>query len=966
MIEKSLADEVGLKGSPDPLHLRWTGNVSRVEEQSCMVKLEISGKQKKRRFNVVNARTVEELELPVQSINPDELINNFPYLKGLNIDGYDEARPQLLIGLENLYLSTPLKIREGARGQPIATKTRLGWCVYGGASTKPDDFRGVFHVSRMTEDRQLHDLVKQYFLTDSLGVTPLTTELESAEDKRARQILESTTRRVPGGFETGLVWRCNEVHFPNSYPMAVDAYLEKGYARIATKDDLCSDDQDRIWFLPLGVVINPKKPQKLRLIWDAAAQVKGTSFNSMMLKGPDLLTPLTSVQYRFRQRRVAVTGDIREMYHQFKIALRDQKSQVFLHRKDSSEEPVIYVMNVGIFGAACSPCSAQYIKNLNAKEHALEFPNAAEAIINSHYVDDFLNSGDTVEEVIRLAEEVRYVHSQGGFEIRNFMSNCREVLEGLGERNAAKEMTWNSEESNVAESVLGIRWLPQSDELTLSAYMPGTEEGLLDGSVRPTKRQILKTVMSLYDPLGFFATYVIQGKIIIQDLWRANCDWDDLIDDGIFGDWKRWINLLPKLNDVRIPRSYFGDAVPEDCQPLQLHTFVDGSSTAYACVVYICFIYAGQPHCALIGAKAKVAPIKTLSIPRLELQAAILGTRLSQSILENHQLPIHQRFYWTDSSTVLHWINSDSRRYLPYVACRIGEILTSTNPSEWKKVPTMQNVADKATKWGNGPCFDPEDPWYRGPQFLWGPEEFRPEQNWKGTDAAEELRPVLVNRRAKIEPVIDVKRFSRWEKLQRTVAYVLKFGGVMSEDTSLETPINSELLCKAEVKLWKMVQLETFPEELAVLQSRHSTKPSGAVPVSSPLYKLSAFIDEEGLVRMDGRIGAAPNLPIEAKYPVILAPNHPVTFLFVDFYHRRCHHRNQETVVNELRQLVYIPGLRNLVRKVAARCQMFKVYNASLGSPKMGPLPRARLEAFLRPFTYTGLASDSQSWSQTR
>ncbi|XP_065082551.1 uncharacterized protein LOC135704937 [Ochlerotatus camptorhynchus] len=307
-------------------------------------------------------------------------------------------------------------------------------------------------------------------------------------------------------------------------------------------------------------------------------------------------------------------------------------------------------------------------------------------------------------------------------------------------------------------------------------------------------------------------------------------------------------------------------------------------------------------HCNFTRSSMEAA----LHTPALELQATILGTRLAQSILENHQLPIHQRFYWTDSSTVLHWINSDSRRYRPYVACRIGEILTSTNPSEWKKVPTMQNVADKATKWGNGPCFDPEDPWYQGPQFLWGPEEFWPEQNWKRTDAAEELRPVLVNRRVKIEPVIDVKRFSRWEKLQRTVAYVLKFGGVMSEDTSLETPINSVLLCKAEVKLWKMVQLETFPEELAVLQSRHSTKPSGAVPVSN-------------------------------------------------FYHRRCHHRNQETVVNGLRQLVYIPGLRNLIRKVTARCQMCKVYNASLGSPKIGPLPQARLEAILRPFTYTGL-----------
>ncbi|XP_055614144.1 uncharacterized protein LOC129760518 [Uranotaenia lowii] len=940
MIETSLAETLELGGTVDPLHLKWTGNVTRVEQNSRTVDVTISGRGKLKRFTLKNARTVEALELPIQSIDSKSLTEHYHHLRGLPIADYDSARPQILIGLENIYLGTPLKVREGAQGHPTATKTRLGWCVYGGTSIHRN-YHHALNSRAVNEDRALYDLVKEYVMIDNLGVVPNTTSLESQEDRRARTLLESTTRRIPGGFETGLLWKSDEVNLPDSYPMAesrlrclekkiykdknlvdrvknqIAYYLSKGYAHVTTASELSSADPAKVWYLPLGIVTNPKKPEKLRLIWDASARVHNISFNSMMLKGPDLLASLPAVLYRFRSRRVAICGDLKEMFHQIKIKEEDKSAQRFLWRNNTSEKPTIYTMDVATFGSACSPCSAQYIKNLNAGDYKHQFPAAVEAIVYGHYVDDFLDSRDDEEEIIQLIKDVKFVHQQGAFEIRNFSSNSAYVLAQIGDGNVCESKDLNF----ASQSVLGIQWFPESDLFSFTLNLPSLDTSILDGSIRPTKRQILRTVMSLYDPLGMLAAFIIHGKIIIQNLWKLGCMWDEQIDDSNFIYWKRWTEMFCRLGDVCIPRAYFNTAVPENCTPIQLHTFVDASEEAYACSVYFRYYERGVSRCVLVGAKAKVAPVKPLSIPRLELQAAILGIRLADFILRNHQISISKRYFWTDSATVLHWINSDARKYNAYVACRIGEILTSTEITEWKWVPTKDNVADEATKWGHGPCFNADSRWFRGPEFLWDGEESWPEQKWKPANNNEEMRSTCLHHQIASELLVDTTRFSKWERLLRTVAYLFRFG--LPRTTAqpvVNRPLdylNQEFLKKAEIALFRIAQQESFPAEFALFERSRNGKPAGVVPITSPLYKLSAYISEEGVVKMDGRIGAAPNLPIEAKCPIILAKTHPITFLIVDYYHRRYLHQNNETVFNELRQRFYVSGMRRLVRTVA-------------------------------------------------
>lgn len=187
----------------------------------------------------------------------------------------------------------------------------------------------------------------------------------------------------------------------------ISQYQEKGYAHKASEEELASFDPKRTWFLPLNVVTNPRKPNKVRLVWDAAAKVQGQSFNSALLAGPDFLAPLQAVLSSFRQFEVAISADICEMFHQILIRPEDRSAQLFLWRDEPSKPFEVFVMDVATFGSTCSPCAAQFVKNRNAEEYSEQFPLAAEAIIKHHYVDDFLCSVHSEQEAVELAEQVK-------------------------------------------------------------------------------------------------------------------------------------------------------------------------------------------------------------------------------------------------------------------------------------------------------------------------------------------------------------------------------------------------------------------------------------------------------------------------------------------------------------------------------------------------------------------------------
>ncbi|XP_053683167.1 uncharacterized protein LOC128733540 [Sabethes cyaneus] len=987
-VEHSLVEELGLEGIPHPLCLNWTGGQQREENESVRLALKISGTfDSSKVYELSKVHTVRNLSLPKQSVSVEQLASKYKYLRGLPLDSYTDVSPRILIGMDNCRLGNVLRSSEGAENEPVASRTRLGWLVYGPCTTMSTNttYSGChsFHICPCnTEiDRSLDGALKEYFSIESLGISGSFKPLLSKDEERAMKILSTETHLNENRYETALLWRYDNVRLPDSRAMALKRlaclekrmkrdpelavamntrlkeYEEKGYIRRLSAVEQ-ADRRPNDWYLPVFPVINPNKPGKIRMVFDAAAKVNGVSLNSVLLTGPDQLVSLLTVLFKFREFRFAVVGDIREMFFQVRMRVQDQRSQMILWNSGNpNEDPVTYVVSVMTFGAACSPSCAHYVKNLNADRFVERFPRAVESIKYEHYVDDMLCSVETEEEAVQLARDVRFVHSQAGFEIRNWLSNSSKVTASLQE-DTTTEKNINPCTEMATEKVLGMWWDTASDTFTFR-LSPKHDAKLLSGARMPTKREVLRTLMAIYDPIGLIGNFLMYLKILLQEIWRSGCAWDDEIAGSLAEKWLTWIAVLPDVRNVRVPRCY-RVITSANTTNVQLHIFCDASENGIAAVAYFRFEENGVIECAMIGSKTRVAPLKFLSIPRLELQAAVIGARLAGSIAGSHRIKISQQIFWTDSRDVVCWIRSDHRRFSPFVAFRVSELLETTRVNDWRWVPTRLNVADDGTKWQRLPDLRPTSRWFCGPDFLRKPENEWPGEGCDPGTTVEEMRSSVLHHMV-AKPLIDFVRFSKWKRLLRAVAYVVRFAAnLLNRRNRIPTklgPLEKDELNRAEQIIYREVQRQVYPDEVRLLSNVPSDKPSWQynVPKTSPLHEFSPAVDEHGVLRMRGRIDACEWVDESVKHPILLPKQHFVTDLIIASYHETYRHRNHQTVLNEFRLKYCVPRLRSEYNRVRRNCQYCKIHRADPEPPAMGNLPPTRLAAYQRPFSYSGI-----------
>ncbi|XP_023158646.1 uncharacterized protein LOC111591636, partial [Ceratitis capitata] len=298
MVDNALLQDLDLRGREQSLRLQWFGGRA-AQEPAVVVDMFISGANMQKRHKLRNVYGVSNLQLPSQSLSRAELSCGDAYLRKLPVQTYSHIRPRLLIGLDHAHLGLPSFTMKMNRNGPFAANTALGWVVFGPTINEQQSSQLCLLMNNK-RDNSLHKLVADYFDTESFGVRS-SPPIESNVDVLARTILEKTSRCINGRFQIGLLWKHENVKLPNSYCMAlrrlksienkmlrnvefaaeykriIEYYIAKGYARklSATKADLSSP---RTWYLPHFAVSNPTG--KLRLVFDAAAEVQGVSLKN--------------------------------------------------------------------------------------------------------------------------------------------------------------------------------------------------------------------------------------------------------------------------------------------------------------------------------------------------------------------------------------------------------------------------------------------------------------------------------------------------------------------------------------------------------------------------------------------------------------------------------------------------------------------------------------------------------------
>jgi len=486
----------------------------------------------------------------------------------------------------------------------------------------------------------------------------------------------------------------------------------------------------------------------------------------------------------------------------------------------------------------------------------------------------------------------------------------------------------------------------------------------------------------MYDPLGFAAPFTLPAKALLQDLCRQNLGWDDPIPAEYLARWRKWLDELPKLEHLKVNRCF----KPNDFGKVssgQLHHFADASQHAYGAVTYLCVTNPeGDVHCSFIIGKSRLSPLKQLTIPRLELSAAVVATRLDKMVRKEIGIPISESIFWTDSTCVLGYIANEDKRFHTFVANRVAAIQEVTSSSQWKHVGTKQNPADDASRGLSAEALLKNERWLTGPDFLWKSERLWPSQQLTDCTVADtdpelkkESQVFSANTEVGVTTINKLfGRFSSWYRLKKFVAWILRYQTNLrraiqrhkSESTVPDKaagidPISVEELDKAERVILRHVQKESFKEEIAILQATSSRVGKGEVArtrkgqvrKSSRISNLDPRL-MDGLLRIGGRLENAP-LQLDAKHPIILPTSHQVVRLIISYYHHTSGHSGTEHVLSMIREKFWIVKARAAVKKVLSACFNCRRRQAPVGEQKMANLPKDRITPDKPPFSYVGV-----------
>ncbi len=645
--------QLRLNGTPEVLPLQ-TIHQSHTKLDGSTVTLEVSSLTKPtERYVIRNAFTASGLSLAEHTYPVLALQKAYRHLKGLPLQPVDDVKPLLLIGSDMPHLLTPVQpVRRGAEGGPVAICTKLGWVLQGPmCPIQPQKgLQQCLHIMTAPTRDELYQHVERLWQIDTIPYNEKVIT-RSKQDQQCYNLLQTATVRVNMDcvqrYATPLLRRTPiallhagmEAVFPSlrnierklaKNPGQAQVYCSEiqklesaGYiAKVAPEEAAKSTES---WFIPHHMVHHNGKD---RLVFNCSFQYHGQSLNEQLLPGPTLGPSLLGVILRFRQHAVAVSGDIKGMFHQVRLLPADKSVLRFIWRNMTREaDPDIYEWQVLPFGTTCSPCCAIYALQHHAQEHRDTMASLVDIVETSFYVDNCLHSTPNQVEAKAIIDGLRQSLLQGGFEIRQWASNEPTVLKHLpSEARSASSECWLSQcSTDLQELTLGLQWNCLDDTL-------GYRNRIVE-PVQASMRNLYKTLASQYDPLGFIIPFTTRAKTLIQDLWKHNLTWDDPIEPLHLRErWSTWVAELSSITKLQFPRPYAPGKSDTPSTIRELHVFCDASEKVYGSVAYLQVSdESDEVHVTFVLARSRVAPRKCLSIPRLEMCAALSGCSDGQS-----------------------------------------------------------------------------------------------------------------------------------------------------------------------------------------------------------------------------------------------------------------------------------------------------------------------------------------------
>lgn len=911
----------------------------------------------------VRVSTVDDL--PVGENGDKADMDAWPHLKNIEVPSIGRAEVGLLIGMDCPELQWSLEEVRGGPGEPFARRTLLGWTIVGPSVKKSPHQRMTnksTEVHAILSDVLQKQLERQWNV-DFQDLNAPDAESASEDDKRALEIMQNSVSMVNGKYQLAVPWKSDPEDLPNNrraaevrlqhlrrklqrnddlrqqYSATVEKYVADGHARKLTANEARASGPQ--WYLPHHPVFKRSNPAKCRVVFDCAAKYKGTALNDVIHQGPNFLNNLAGVLLRFRREKVAVVGDIEAMFHQCHVTKRDQQFLRFLwwEAGDITKQHSVYCMTVHLFGATSSPSVACFCLRKTASDGESEFSEQViDTLRRGFYMDDMLKSVATDEEAISLIQDITALLGRGGFRLTKFVSTSRRVIESVPEEERAKSLRKElSDDALPQESALGLQWLTESDCFTYD----------VDFERKPwTKRGLLSMTASLYDPLGFVGPVVLLPRLTQQELCRRQLEWDDSIPEELLQKTVKWFDDIAKLRSIRIPRCIKPEQGTDN--RLELHTFSDASEYAYGAGVYARYSSEAEIRVCLLIGKSRVAPLKIVSIPRLELTAAVVACQLYQFVIRELDLTPHSCHFWTDSTTVLRYLENTSSRYKIFVAHRVSAIREASDVSQWRYVPTAVNPADLASRGIEPSEQDKLSKWIEGPEFLRDHVESYDSLFARPTASAEvdlevRVNAVTVSTARGLQRLIEY--YSAYHKLCRAVAWFQRFAlyrrGIRNREE-----LSVEDLRRAEWATLRYVQRQAFPEEIERLERQES------VSNRSVLSALDPFIGEQGLVRVGGRLQEC-TADVQ-KHPIVL-PKHHVAELIVRGLHEASAHVGVNHTLSLLRKKFYLPAGYSVVKSIIGRCIPCKMHHGNTMSQKMANLPSARVRVDDPPFANVGI-----------